>query len=225
MTSFESIGILTEIGKLLVNTWNAVSYRKGFLLKGGKYRVLSLHMTVEFSPSDGSQLAESVTEKRYLITRNDAILPANFYWSEGQFAIDELRIGGMPVRFKQTFSAEGRALITPEKEVSYSKGDLVDHALLSHSINGFLKSDEDFQLRVDHWILLSRVEVIFPPDKKPNSFTLVYREPSDPPGISRNPAFERCELRPTTRGRWALSWESKNLRPGRVYTILWKWAW
>jgi hypothetical protein len=193
--------------------------------KNAPYRLISSLTTLEFAQdSSGIQLAHYVQDRSIIFMRPDSRLPAFQYGTEGQDIIEDLVVDGQSREFIIDKASSGIGLfVRPRAELIYRKGDSVRAVLLANSKNGFPKKSENFEVSTRNLTDSATLVIVFEAGRKPSSTEMLYQGPRDQANYWRPTTREKHELRRTTRGRFAFTWEARSPRVGNRYLVKWEW--
>jgi hypothetical protein len=216
----ESVGLGYKIANLGWEMFKATRTSTGVTWNNKTgYRFVSSLTTLEFSYNGSKQTSHYVQDRTIEFTKNEKRLPPFRHQTSGNDFVDGLIVDDASVPWIK--SADN--LIRRRDDVEYAKGDTARAILLAHSEDGFPKDEEDFQFGVNFWIESAVLAIIFPDNKKPDDLFMVFQNANTNPGDWRAAKGERYEVRCTTRGRLAFTWETENLKRGTLYKIVWKW--
>lgn len=218
----EALGLGTKLAGLGWEMFKAARTSTGVTWNNKTgYRFVSALTTLEFSYNDNKQLSYYVQDRTIEFTKGEKRLPPFRFETSGKDTVDALIVDGARVAWTQ--SADGDKLISRRDNVEYEKGSRVRAILLAHSEEGFCEDEEDFEFGASYWVDSANLAIIFADERKPNDLYMVFQTAKSNPGDWRAASGERYEVRHTTRGRLEFRWETKNLRRGNRYKIVWKW--
>lgn len=225
MPAIESISLGYKIADLAWEMGKAFRSSIDIRSNGGApHRITSSLTTLEFVQDGSKQVAYFVQDRTVAFRKPDTRLPPFLYATAGTDSIDQLVVDDANKAFTCK-TTEFMRLVGPADDIVYNKGDHARAVLFAHSVDGFTKDSEDLSTAIRQPTDSSTMVIVFPPERKPKSVGLLYRENHDPLDSWRPAHREKnkYELRLTTRGRSAFYWEEKNLRLGRTYKIQWDW--
>jgi hypothetical protein len=223
LTGIETVTLGYKIADL---TWEmGKALRNSVQVKWSRapYRIISSLTTMEFVQEGAKQTAYYVQDRTLAFLKADTRLPPFLYATDGKDFIDGLTVENANKAFTSRVSPEKLTLIGPTDDIVYNKGDHARAILFAHSEDGFTNPREGIATAIRQPTDSSTVVVVFPPERKPASVELRYREQNDPLDSWRPARREKYEVRRTTRGRLAFYWEESNLPCGRTYSVDWDW--
>lgn len=217
----ESVSASAEVLSLLLEIGKAVRAGVGTRFSKEGFRVMSSLTTLEFRyDAAGHQTAYYVQDRRILFTRDGAISPLFQFATDGTDFVDEMLIDDKLIDFKKHSPMPEYG---PAETLHYAKGQEVSATLIAHSVDGYRGTTETQRQNVVRWVGTNRLNIIFPADKKPTDCRLYYKDSSDQFDGQRHTGY-RCDAKKTTCDRWMIVWEANNLKPGRIYSLEWRWT-
>ncbi len=182
-------------------------------LHDGLYEVLTYESVLELQDPTGEN-AVFRKHHRVKFLQDHVIAYQDYVWGEGNlFADYQCSPGTVVDRYKE--GNRWNVLISLRE--TKSRGDIEDFHIERRIINGFLKSEEYWQMEMQHETRWLKLSIVFPAQRRCKRAVLTERM------RNRTTEFEPDQITELSNGRQVLTWQTPRPRRFETYTIKWWW--
>ena len=145
--------------------------------------------------------------------QNNIIAYQDQAWGDGEILLDYQCSPGVEV---DRYRPGHRTYILISLRDTKKKGD-IDEFLISWGIqDGFLRSQEQWGIEVDHKTKYLKIQIVFPKSRPPVQAWLIEH-------FSQRKILLEQETQKMPDGRWLVQWETHKPRLHENYIIKWEW--
>ncbi len=179
----------------------------------GLYEVLEYDSQLELTDSSGEK-ATFKKRQRIKFLQDNVIAFQDFAWGEGDlFKAYRCSPGTVVDRYRD---GDRWNVLISLRETKHS-GDVEDFYIEQTVTHGFVRSDEWWQIEMQHQTRWLKLAVIFPPQRRCQHAVLVERMQN------RTIELDARNFTELPDGRQVLTWETKKPRRFETYTFQWRW--